>query len=127
MQPRRNFWLGSVGAVVALALSGPAAAAYAPSTILVKFANPAKSAGIVRSLGDRPLGLTLNRVEVVGLDRGESVAKKVALYRSLAQVVYAEPNFIAQGQGASAKLAAPNDPGFGSQWAWGPIRALDAW
>ncbi|MDX6410940.1 MAG: thermitase [Gaiellaceae bacterium] len=124
----RRFWLGAGAAALALALSGPAAAAeYSPSTILVKFAKPARAIGIVRSLGDRPLGLTLNGVEVVGLDRGESVAKKVARYRALAGVVYAEPNFIAHGQGEVAKVAAPNDPGYGSQWAWGPIRALDAW
>jgi thermitase len=126
----RRFWLGAGAAALALALSGPAAAAgppYSPSTILVKFANPARAVGIVHSLGDRPLGLTLNRVEVVGLDRGESVPKKVARYRALQGVVYAEPNFIARGQDAHAKLVAPNDPGYGSQWAWGPIRALDGW
>ena len=75
---------GSAARLSSLALSAPAGAArpaYSPSTILVKFANPAKAAAIVRSLGDRPLGLTLNRVEVVGLDRGESVTKKVARYR----------------------------------------------
>jgi thermitase len=117
----------AVGVLVLAAPAGAAGPAYAPSTILVKFANPARAAGIVRSLGDHPLGLTLNRVEVVGLDRGESVPRKVARYGALRGVVYAEPNFIARGQYAGAKLAAPNDPGYGSQWAWGPIRALDGW
>jgi thermitase len=117
-------------AVVVLVLAAPAGAArpaYRPSMILVKFVDPAKAAAIVRSLGDRPLGLTLNRVEVVGLDRGETVAKKVARYRRLESVVYAEPNFIARGQHAGGKLAAPNDTGYSSQWAWGPIRAVDGW
>jgi thermitase len=120
----------AAAAAVALVLVAPAGAArpaYAPSTILVKFANPPKAAAVVRSLGDRPLGLTLNHVEVVGLDRGESVPKKVARYRAVKGVVYAEPNFIARGQYAGAKLAAPNDTGYASQWAWGPIRALDGW
>jgi thermitase len=97
------------------------------STILVKFAVPAKAAAIVRSLGDRPLGLTLNGVEVVGLDRGEKVQAKVARYRALKTVLYAEPNFIARGQLTGGKLAPPNDPQFGSQWAWGRIQAVEGW
>jgi thermitase len=120
----------ATAAIVALSVTGPAGAAGQPfqrSTILVKFANPAKAAGVIRSLGDRPLGLTLNGVEVVGLDRGESAPQKVARYRALEGVVYAELNFIARGQYTDAKLVAPNDPGYGSQWAWGPIRAVDGW
>jgi thermitase len=120
----------AAAAVCASALPGPAGAArpaFDQSTILVKFAVPAKAAAIVRSLGDRPLGLTLNGVEVVGLDRGEKVQAKVARYRALKTVLYAEPNFIARGQLTDGKLSPPNDPQFGSQWAWGKIQAVDGW
>jgi thermitase len=127
---RGTFRLLAAAAVCASVLTGPAGAArpdFDQSTILVKFGVPAKAAAIVRSLGDRPLGLTLNGVEVVGLDRGEKVRTKVARYRALKSVLYAEPNFIARGQLTGGKLGPPNDPQFGSQWAWGRIQAVDGW
>jgi thermitase len=120
----------AAAAVCAAVLPTPAGAARPAidqSTILVKFVVPAKAAAIVRSLGDRPLGLTLNGVEVVGLDRGEKVKNKLARYRALKTVVYAEPNGIARAQHTDGKLAPPNDPQFGSQWAWGRIQAVEGW
>jgi hypothetical protein len=94
-----KLWTAAASSVAALSLVGAGAAAspaFDGSTILVKFADVGQAAAIVRSLGDRPLGLTLNGVEVVGLDRGERVRAKVVRYRTLPQVLYAEPNFLAK-------------------------------
>src|SRR5438445_2225572 len=132
MHERRKFWglaAAAAAALVALSAAGSSGAAepaFDPATILVKFADPASAAAVVRSLGDRPLGLTLNGVEVVGLERSGRVHAKLARYRALAGVVYAEPNGLARAQ-LTDGLSAPNDPQFGSQWAWGPIRAVDGW
>ena len=123
MYERRKFWgfaAAAAAALVALFAAGSSSAAepaFDPATILVKFSDPSGSAAIVRSLGDRPLGLTLNGVEVVGLERAARVRAKLARYRALAGVVYAEPNGLARAQ-LTDGLSAPNDPQFGSQWAW---------
>ena len=111
----------------ALALAGPAAAGggkprFSPTSILVKFRAPSAVAPTVARLGDRVLGTTLTGVTLVGLDRKDNVTRKVAQYKALRVVAYAEPNFIAKGD-----LSNPNDPSYGSQWAFPKIRAVEGW
>jgi len=52
---------------------------------------------------------------------GQSVAEAVASFETNPEVAYAEPNYLYQA------LAAPNDPGYSSQWDWPRISAPQAW
>ena len=93
-----------------------------PTTLLVKFVDPATASTKIAALGDRVAGRTANDVYVVRLQAGETVAAKVAAYERRRDVVYAEPNFI-----ADVDLNAPNDPSYSSQWSLGAIHALAGW
>jgi thermitase len=95
---------------------------FEPSTVLVKFNVPTQAAPLVRQLGDRLAGFTGNQVAIVKLQRGEKVERKVAQYKKLPAVVYAEPNYLAR-----ADVAAPNDPSYRSQWNLIRIRELEGW
>jgi thermitase len=97
--------------------------AYEPTTILVKFALPADAVRLVARLHDAVAGTTATGVTVVRIDRGETVKAKVAQYRRLPGVAYAEPNFIARADA----LPAPNDPSYGKQWNMSKVQAPDAW
>jgi thermitase len=92
------------------------------STVLVKFALPDRAASVVRRLGDRLAGFTGTQVAIVKLQRGEKVERKVAQYRALPGVTYAEPNFYARGS-----VSNPNDSSFGSQWGFTKIHAVEGW
>jgi thermitase len=97
-------------------------APHEPSTILVRFANPADAATVIAAHGDRHLGRTATNVDIVKLASGARVDAKVAAYNALRNVVYAEPNYVAQ-----ASLVPPNDPSYGLDWGMGKIDTLDAW
>ena len=91
-------------------------------TILVRFAVPAQAASLVRRLGDTIAGTTATGVTIVRLDRHEQVEAKIARYRKLKGVRYAEPNFIAR-----ASLADPNDPDLSKQWNLSKVQATAGW
>jgi thermitase len=114
--------LGTTGAVAARGSDDSPAAGNDPPTILVKFARPADAPSVIAAHGDRHLGLTAMKVDVVELAPGASVAAKVASYMAQPGVVYAEPNYIAQ-----ASLAAPNDLSYSSNWGMGKIRVVEGW
>lgn len=80
--------------------------------LLVKFASSADGAVRAAAAGDDHLGKTTTRVDVIKIDEGESLDAKLAQYRKRADVVYAEPNYVA----STTVLIAPDDPSYSSQW-----------
>lgn len=92
------------------------------STVLVKFAVPNQAAAVIRRLGDKLAGFTGTDAAIVKLQPGEKVAKKVAQYKALPGVTYAEPNFFASGG-----VSSPNDSSYGSQWNFAKIHAVEGW
>src|SRR5262245_57225503 len=95
----------------------------APHGLLVKFRTPAHAGTHVAVAGDKNLGSTRSGVTVVGIDRTESVAAKLAEYRARPDVVYAEPNAVAH----AFVLSEPSDPSFHDQWALAKIQAVAGW
>ena len=81
------------------------------TTILVRFMQPATAAGKVRAAGDTPVRVVAGGVELVRLQRGESVAAKVRQYDRRSDVAYAEPNYVLR----AAALPAPTDTFYASQ------------
>ena len=77
-----------VVAILALVFA-PSAAAAAPTTILVKFRQPAGSAAKIEAT-TRSAG-PANGVSVVRIAPGESAGARIAAYERRADVVYAEP------------------------------------
>ena len=103
--------------------AGPAATTKGDRlSLLVKFVSSADGRVRVAAAGDEHIGKTRTRVDVVKIDGDESLAAKLAQYRSRADVVYAEPNYI-----ASATVLAPDDPSYNSQWALTRIQAVGGW
>lgn len=101
----------------------PSAAAATPTTILVKFRQPAGSAAKIEALADDALSRTANGVSVVRLAPDEPRAAAIAAYEARADVVYAEPN----GRVYALALNAPNDTYFSDQWALAVTGALAGW
>jgi thermitase len=93
-----------------------------PATLLVKFKVPATAAAKIRDQGDIAVTTTGNKVAVVKIRPGDTVAAKVAVYARRTDVLYAEPNYTVQ-----ASLASPNDPAYGLQWALPAISAPGGW
>jgi thermitase len=92
--------------------------------LLVKYVSPADSAvRVAAAAGDEHVGKTKTRVDVVEIDGDESLDVKLAQYRSRADVVYAEPNYIA----SATVLPAPDDPSYSSQWALTRTQAAGGW
>jgi subtilisin family serine protease len=92
------------------------------TTLLVKFADPATAPAKIAGLGDRQLGKVGSYVSIVRIKAGASLDARLAAYRARADVIYAEPNYI-----ATATIAAPNDPSFSAQWGLGAINAVAGW
>ena len=65
-----------------------------PTTLLVKFKDPADAATKVKKAGDTPVTSLKTDTELVKIQPGESVDAKVREYGSRNDVVYAEPNFL---------------------------------
>ena len=79
---------------------GPAAVAKVePAQLLVRFATPSRAAVAVTAARDTPVAALPGGVEVVGLQRGETVASKVRQYAKRADVLYAEPNALVHASG----------------------------
>jgi subtilisin family serine protease len=119
--------LAALSAILVVLILVPGAAAAGPAaqdtaTILVKFTATSQAAAAIAAQGDRHVGDTQTHVAVVQIDARRTVGEKVAEYNARRDVVYAEPNYIAH-----ALLAAPNDPSYASQWAFGKIQALSGW
>jgi thermitase len=114
------------GASAASGMTAPASGStmspHDPSTILVKFADPARADETIAAHGDRHVGGTPTGVDVVKIASGASVEAKVAAYGAEAGVVYAEPNYIAQ-----ASLALPNDPSYSTDWGMDKIGVVTGW
>jgi thermitase len=91
--------------------------------LLVKFVSSATGAVRVAAAGDHYLGKTKTRVDVIEIDADESLETKLAEFRSRADVVYAEPNYIA----SATVLTAPDDPSYNSQWALTKTQAVGGW
>jgi thermitase len=92
-------------------------------SLLVKFVSTADGAVRAAAAGDEGLGKTKTRVDVVEIDENGSLDAKLAEYRSRADVVYAEPNYIA----TATVLPAPDDPSYNSQWALTTTQAVGGW
>ena len=93
-----------------------------PSTILVRFAKGSTPAAAIAAAGERAGGKTANGVHIVRLSSGHNAAGQLARYRRMANVVYAEPNYL-----RSADLSPPNDPSFSAQWGLSAIRVVGGW
>jgi thermitase len=78
---------------------------------------PTASTPFATAVGELP-----TRVKIVKVMRGITIDQLLGIYRSLPNVVYAEPNYVAR-----FNLAAPNDPFYGQQWALSRISALEGW
>jgi thermitase len=124
--------LAALAVMTALALAAsavPVASAAGPAgatdrqSLLVKFVSSADGAVRAAAAGDEGLGKTKTRVDVVEIDENESLDAKLAEYRSRADVVYAEPNYIA----TATVLPAPDDPSYNTQWALTTTQAIDGW
>lgn len=102
-----------------------APAAFVDGEVLVKFRSGGQIAAPVdhARIGAQPIDV-LRRIDVqrVALPKSVSVAQALAHYRSLPNVEYAEPNYIAQHFQVT-----PNDPSYGSQWALPKIGAPTGW
>jgi thermitase len=118
-----------VSALVLAAAAVPVGSAAGPAgatdrqSLLVKFISSADGAVRAAAAGDDYLGKTKTRVAVVEIDGDESLDAKLAQYRSRADVVYAEPNYIA----SATLLPAPDDTSYRSQWALTQTQAVGGW
>lgn len=65
------------------------------NTLLVRFADPVASKGKIKAEGDGAAGKTAGKVDIVRIQPGEVVARKVEEYEDRPDVIYAEPNFVA--------------------------------
>jgi thermitase len=122
--------LAALAVVTALALAAStvsvasaAATEGGRQSLLVKFVSTADGAVRAAAAGDEGLGKTKTRVDVVEIDENGSLDAKLAEYRSRADVVYAEPNYIA----TATVLPAPDDPSYNSQWALTTTQAVGGW
>jgi serine protease len=111
----------TVAVLAFLTLAGPARAA--TPTILVKFRQPSAAASRITALGDDSVGQTANRVSIIRLGPGESVAARITAYSKRTDVLYAEAN----ARVHALALGPPNDPDFSLQWAFDVTGALDGW
>jgi len=104
------------GAAVAARSGASAKAPHDQTTILVKWSKwapgPAATVGELKT-----------KVKIVKVPRAWTVDQTLDFYRSLPNVVYAEPNYLADQDG----LAAPDDTFFGAQWGLAKIDALAGW
>jgi thermitase len=85
-------------------------------TILVKWPNGPPP-------GIPAVGELKTKVKIVRVPPTWTVEQTLAFYRSLPNVVYAEPNYVADQHG----LAAPNDYWWSQQWGLQKIDALAGW
>jgi thermitase len=121
--------LAAFAAIVPVASAAEPAAVELAATkgawrgLLVKYASPGDGAVRAAAAGDDYLGQTKTRVDVVEIDGDESLDAKLAQYRARADVVYAEPNYIA----SATVLPAPDDPSYSSQWALTRTQAAGGW
>ena len=106
---------------------------YVPDEILVKF-KPGVDAAAIANI-NATLGATYKAtitsvdVQILTVPAGQ-VLTKVEDYRANANVVYAEPNFIAYAFDSMASNSAamtPNDPLFSQQWDLAKMQLAQAW
>lgn len=76
-----------LGVAILALVFAPSAAAGVPTTILVKFRQPAGSAAKIEALADDALSRTANGVSVVRLAPNEPRAAAIAAYEARADVV----------------------------------------
>jgi thermitase len=93
-----------------------------PATILVKFSDPSNATAVIAAHGDRHLGTTATKVDIVKVAAGANLDATISSYAARRDVVFAEPNYIAH-----ASLAAPNDPSYGADWGMDKTRAVEGW
>ncbi|OYT63439.1 alkaline serine protease [Methanosarcinales archaeon ex4572_44] len=91
----------------------PVAAEYVPGEILVKF-KPYVGEGAVNALiseqGSSVESTLLSGTKIIQIPAGKTVDEMVSIHESLAEVEYAEPNFIVHA------LMVPDDPYYSYQW-----------
>ncbi len=106
--------------------AAPNKSAFAEDEVLVRFrdgvGDQAKASAHAR-VGGKPVKefKIVRGLQRVKLPQGMPVEEAVRLYRQNPNVLYAEPNYIARGQGI------PNDPSFASLWGMQQINAPGAW
>src|SRR5204863_5673951 len=122
--------LAALAAILAAGATGAASRAAAGrgaikrdfSTILVKFERPGQARALTAQQGDTEIGQTAGKVSVVRLHAAKGVDEALDAYQRRHDVVYAEPNFL-----ANATLAPPNDPSFSAQYGLTRIGATAGW
>ena len=121
---RRLAIAAALAVALSMALGAPTAFAAdrEPGRILVKFQDGRDAPARVFGQGDALVGQLRDGTAVVRLRGGLSLDLALVLYRLLPGIEYAEPDYL-----ATADLAPPNDPSFGSQWALERIRATAGW
>jgi subtilisin family serine protease len=108
-------------------------ARFVPDQVLVKFRTgvlPAQAQESHRLAGGAEMKrFARTGVTLVRITSGESVSAVLARYRNDPRVEYAEPNHIRYLMATPPRTpqAAPNDPGYPSQWHYGTINLPAAW
>lgn len=110
---------------LATVAAAQASTEFVEGEVLVKFKGGAQMAAPIdhARIGARPVE-TINRLNVqrVALPKTVNVSQALAHYRSLPNVEFAEPNYIARHFQVT-----PNDPSYGSQWGLPKISAPAGW
>ena len=94
---------------------------FVPGEVIVNGASTAQLAALAGTGVKSASTFGLGGDQLVTLKPGVSVEQAVALLQALPNVKYACPNYIRKA------TVVPNDPGYGSQWAWEEIQAEQAW
>src|SRR3979490_3361339 len=63
------------------------------TTMLVKFSDPSKATAVTTAHGDRHVGTTATKVDVVKIASGASLDATISSYAARRDVVFAEPNY----------------------------------
>ena len=98
----------------------------APGEILVKF-KPRVGVASVQSANNRVGAQKTNEIKKLGIQQvklppGMRVSEAIAKYKKMADVEYAEPNYVRK-----AFAVTPNDPYYSQQWGLNNINAPGAW
>lgn len=109
-----------------IALATSSALAAQPAEILVKY----KDGNSFAAATGRHIGHGVHLIAVPQTrsnNRQASLASQLAALRADPRVEYAEPNYHGHFTAAPSAVAAPNDPGYSSQWWLDAVGARQSW
>ncbi len=112
-----------------------AAGTFAPGQLLVRFASgttPKAASAVNTSIGAtmaKSFSYLVPNLQLVQLPSGLSVSSAMSQYGQQESVLYSQPNWVSQIEGAKTESTTktPNDPRYGEQWDWPKIGAPEAW